>query len=74
MTSYVTCEAKNFIFHEVHTSFGCENAREGVVHKNTLTWPGEGALQYEMDTGVRLKLPNTRAFSESEEKKSGRIG
>ena len=28
-----------------------------------------GALQYEMDMGVRLRLPNPGAFGESEEKK-----
>ena len=28
-----------------------------------------GALHYEMDIGVRLRLPNTAAFGESEEKK-----
>ncbi len=28
-----------------------------------------GALRYEMDIGVRLRLPNPGAFGESEEKK-----
>ena len=33
-----------------------------------------GALQYEMDTCVRLRLPNPGAFGESEEKKRGALG
>ena len=37
-------------------------------------FPGGGALQYEMDIGVRLRLPNPGAFNESEEKKVGASG
>ena len=46
------------VYHaDVHTHF-----------KNVTSW-GREALQYEMDIGVRLRLPNTGAFGESEEKK-----
>ena len=34
---------------------------------------GGGTLQYEMDIGVRLRLPNPGAFGESEEKTNGGI-
>ncbi len=36
--------------------------------------PGGGELQYEMDIGVRLRLPNPGAFGEREEKKVGALG
>ena len=31
----------------------------------TRWWPGGGALQYQMDMGVRLTLPKARAFGEN---------
>ena len=52
-----------------------------LIHQHFITSmddlnPGGGALQYEMDIGVRLRLPNPGAFGDSErrEKKSGASG